>query len=350
MSLLTSNPMKHPASTIALAIFLLGILFPTQTFAQDKTIWTDPKTARKEKEDFVFQGEYRGSFELRNEPPRPFGVQVVARGKGSFKLSFLPGGLPGDGWNGKHKFTAKSTKTGKKVVFNVLKGRAFDKVVLEKGRIKLLNKKGKTVSTARKVNRKSTTLGKKPPEDAVVLFDGTTRTLQKHWKSGANMTEGGLLKQGATSTYRFGDALLHIEFRIPFKPGARGQKRGNSGVYLQGRYEIQILDSFGLSGSKNQCGAIYDIRAPDVNMCYPPLSWQTYDIRFKAAEYKGGQKTKPARMTVRHNGVVIHKNANVKKATRAAPFDEGSIGGPLYLQDHGNPVRFRNIWVKPLKK
>ena len=130
-------------------------------------------------------------------------------------------------------------------------------------------------------------------------------------------------------------------------PYARGQGRGNSGFYAQGRYEVQILDSFGLSGENNECGGIYTIGKPKVNMCLPPLSWQTYDVDYTAAEFKDGKKVKNARMTVRHNGVLIHENLDLTHATTAAPMREGPENGPVYLQNHGNPVRFRNIWVVP---
>jgi hypothetical protein len=138
---------------------------------------------------------------------------------------------------------------------------------------------------------------------------------------------------------------LHIEFFLPFKPKARGQGRGNSGCYLQGRYEVQVLDSFGLEGRNNECGGIYSIKPPDLNMCYPPLCWQTYDIEFTAAKFKDGKKVEDARMTVLHNGVKIHDNVKLPKRTTASPLPEGPEPGFLHLQDHGNPVRYRNIWV-----
>jgi hypothetical protein len=149
-----------------------------------------------------------------------------------------------------------------------------------------------------------------------------------------------------TSKQKFGNCQVHLEFRTPFQLTASGQGRGNSGCYLQGRYEVQVLDSFGLEGLDNECGGIYSIARPSVNMCYPPLSWQTYDIDFTAATYDdAGAKLKNARMTVRHNGVVIHNDVECDHATTAAPVAEGAEPGPLYLQDHGNPVRYRNIWI-----
>ena len=114
---------------------------------------------------------------------------------------------------------------------------------------------------------------------------------------------------------------------------------------MQSRYELQVLDSFGLSGEDNECGGIYQIAKPKVNMCYPPLAWQTYDIEFTAAKYDAsGEKTANARATIKHNGVVIHDDLELEHGTPGR-FREGPQPMPLFLQDHGNPVVFRNIWV-----
>ena len=154
--------------------------------------------------------------------------------------------------------------------------------------------------------------------------------------------------EGCSSIDTFGDYSIHLEFRLPFMPAARGQARGNSGLYHQGRYETQILDSFGLQGKNNETGGIYEIRDPDTNLCLPPLAWQTYDVDFTAARYSDdGKKIADAKITVRLNGIVVHRDVELPRATRAAPVKEGPEDGPIYLQDHGNPVRFRNIWVKP---
>jgi hypothetical protein len=138
---------------------------------------------------------------------------------------------------------------------------------------------------------------------------------------------------------------LHLEFRLPFMPYARGQGRANSGVYLQSRYEVQILDSFGLAGKNNECGGLYHYVEPATNMCLPPLSWQTYDIELTAAEFDAaGKKTRNARLTVRHNGVLVHDDVEVERKTGAGK-PEGAVALPTKLQNHGNPVRFRNIWL-----
>jgi hypothetical protein len=197
-----------------------------------------------------------------------------------------------------------------------------------------------------KVNRRSPTIGAKPPEGAVVLFDGSDA---KMWTPDGKLSEDNLLIQGVTSKQKFGSYKLHMEFLLSYMPQARGQARSNSGFYNQGRYEVQILDSFGLEGKNNECGGIYEISDPKVNMCFPPLSWQTYDVEFHAAEFDDqGQKTANAWVTVKHNGVVVQNKTELPRTTRASPVKEGPEPGPIYFQDHSNPVRFRNIWVLPI--
>ncbi len=193
-----------------------------------------------------------------------------------------------------------------------------------------------------KAHRESPTLGAKPPEGAIVLFDGTSVDA---W-DGATIIDGKWLgAQNVATKEKFEDHHLHIEFRTPFMPKSQGQARGNSGVYLQSRYEVQVLDSFGLEGKNNECGGIYSIAEPIVNMCLPPLVWQTYDIDFTAARYDdSGTKTKNARATIKHNGVVIHDNLELPHGTPGR-HPEGPGADSLFLQNHGNPVVFRNVWV-----
>ena len=146
----------------------------------------------------------------------------------------------------------------------------------------------------------------------------------------------------------FGDYYLHIEFQIPFEPQNAGQYRGNSGVYLACMYEIQVLDSYGLVPTKQDCGAAYYIKAPDVNMSLPPLQWQTYDIFYTAPKFdKDGQKTGNARATVYHNGVKIQDGVEFPKPTGGGMQFE-MPEAPIHLQNHGSPVRYRNIWLLKL--
>lgn len=167
------------------------------------------------------------------------------------------------------------------------------------------------------------------------------------WK----LVDGGAMQvfNGSLMTKEeFGDQKLHIEFRTPFMPDKRGQERGNSGVYIQGRYEIQVLDSYGLDGLDNECGGIYKNAAPLVNMCAPPLQWQSYDVTFHAAQVDAtGKVTKKAVITVVQNGVTIHNNLEVDTTPGGCDYDM-TQPGPLFLQDHGTPVEYRNIWIEKL--
>lgn len=286
--------------------------------------------------DFKIQGEYQGTVKSADAEFKA-GVQVIALGEGRFHAVAYPGGLPGDGWDGANKPEADGELRDGLVVFpgDQVRGE------LTGGVLRVLTPNDEILAELKKVERKSPTLGAAPPAGAMVLFDGTSADEFP----GGKMSEDGLLVAGATSKRKFQNCQLHVEFLLPFMPAARGQARGNSGCYLQGRYEVQMLDSFALTGADNECGGIYSIKAPDTNMCYPPLAWQTYDIDFTAAKYEDGKKVKNATMSVKHNGVVIHKDVELPKVTTAAPVPEGEVPGPIYLQDHGNPVRYRNIWV-----
>jgi len=303
--------------------------------------YTDPDKAGP---DFAVQGEYEGMIQT-DSGPQKHGVQVIARGEGAFHAVAYEGGLPGAGWNKKRSESdcADGRRTGEVVRFE---GKNGVTAVIADGVMTIKDASGNTLGTLKKVTRKSPTLGAKPPAGAVVLFDGKTAERFR----GGRMTEDGLLKEGAVSHETFGDATIHVEFRIPFTPTGEAQGRGNSGCYVQGRYEIQILDSFGLEGRDNDCGGIYQIARPAVNMSFPPLSWQTFDVDFTAARFEGDKKVKNARITVRHNGVVIHDDLELPDATPGGTMTgEGPEPGPLYLQNHGDPVRFRNIWVLPKK-
>jgi hypothetical protein len=199
------------------------------------------------------------------------------------------------------------------------------------------------------------TLGARPPEGAVVLFDGkslggwvkTDGKTPAAWPVQDGVFTVGKGQGGIMSEKRFGDMRLHLEFNVPYMPKAHGQARGNSGVYLDGGYEVQILDSYGLKPQDNDCAAVYKQVTPKINACKPPLQWQTYDITFRKAKRVGDKVVSKARVTVIQNGLTVIDDAEVSPTPGGVGTKEGD-DGPLMLQDHGNDVQFRNIWVKPL--
>lgn len=287
--------------------------------------------------DFAVQGEYVGEIKTA-DGAQAIGAQIIALGSGKFHAVAYLGGLPGAGYDGSPTHQADGeTKDGVPVFKSELhEGTIKDGVMT----IATPAPDSQKIGELKKTIRQSPTQGAAPPAGAIVLFDGSAANDFEPGKT----TPEGLLPQGQTSKHKFQSGALHIEFQTPFMPGSRGQKRGNSGVYLQGRYETQVLDSFGLEGKNNECGGIYEIAAPKTNMCFPPLSWQTYDIDFTAARYEDGKKVADATITVRHNGVLVQDKIALPRKTRAAPVNEGPEPGPLYLQNHGNPVNYRNIW------
>jgi len=337
---------------LASSAFALALIFCISSFAADPPK-TDPKTpssaAPKPKPpeakaftteadagpDFKIQGEYFGeSGDLK------IGIQVIALGaKEGFRAVVYKGGLPGDGWDKAETKIANGKWEGDSVKFATADNHTL--VIDKYGQTAVgANDKNETMDF-KKVNRKSPTEGAKPGPNATVLFDGTS---VDEWQGG-KMDDRKLLVAGTTTKKKYGDCTLHVEFILPFMPDARGQGRANSGVYLQNRYELQILDSFGLKGENNECGGIYTKAAPSVNMCYPPLVWQTYDIDFTAAKFDAdGKKIAIARATVKQNGVTIHDNVEISDKTGGGQA-EAPTPGALQLQNHGNPVFFKNIWI-----
>ena len=300
---------------------------------------TDPAKAKKDP-DFLVQGEYLGEGVKDSGEKEKVGAQVIALGKGEFAIVGYVGGLPGEGWKrGDAQSGELNGKTvGKEVEITGenIKGKIID---------------GKMTATSpdfkyelKRVERKSPTLEAKAPAGANVLFDGTSAD---NFEEGTLSEDKNLVSE-AISKAKFGDYRLHLEFRLSYMPDARGQGRSNSGVYVHDCYEIQVLDSFGLKGENNECGGFYSIREPDVNMCFPPLVWQTYDIDFTAPKYEKDKKVANAKITVKHNGVVIHDNVELPHGTPGRK-EEGPAPRPFYLQGHGNKVEYRNIWVEEKK-
>jgi len=200
----------------------------------------------------------------------------------------------------------------------------------------------------RKIESKSPTAGLKPPANAVVVLayePGKAPDLGNWTNAGwVALPDGSMQitpKKGANRTKReFGDIKqLHIEFWLPLQPEKRGQGRANSGVYLADNYEVQVLDSFGLTHTSGDCGGLYNLARARVNASLPPETWQTYDITFRAPRLDAdGEVKELPRITVVHNGVKIHDNLEI-------PAKRHRAKGPLQLQDHGHAIQFRNIWV-----
>ncbi len=341
---------------VGLAVPMLGVCLsplamPATGRAESKAI---PEVSQ-DSPAFALQGEYIAQVVTTAEEGKKlhaapvYAAQVIAKKDNAFTLVLLAGGLPGDGWDGKGRWEAAGQLVEGKVHF----AQDDSKVTADLADGTLTGTLGDQSFSLKKTLRISPTMGLKPPTDAVVLFDGEEASL-KNWVKVEYDKENhllGVVKSRAITKASFGDMTLHLEFRTPFMPAGTGQARGNSGVYLQQRYEVQVLDSFGLVNLDNDCGGIYKVAPAKVNMCFPPRSWQTYDIDFTAARYDDtGKKIANARVTVKLNGQVIHDNQELPKQTgggqnEAAP-DKGTLAtGPLFLQDHGNPVYYRNIWV-----
>ncbi len=194
-----------------------------------------------------------------------------------------------------------------------------------------------------------------PPRGAVVLFDGKgldgwmrrdgSRAAWKLLPGGAMEVGGGDVLTRRTFAGRF---RLHVEFWVPHLPRAIGQGRGNSGVFLQGRYEVQVLDSYGLPANKQSCASVYFLVAPLTNACKAPETWQSFDADFTAPKFRDGRKVEDARLTLLHNAVKAHDDVALTRPTPAALPGDASAPGPILLQAHGSPVRFRNVWLLPL--
>ena len=314
---------------------------------------SDPKLPA----DYKYQGEYAAE---------DLGAQVIALDKGAFQAVLYPGGLPGAGWDGKNKILLDGKLVGKSVILHTPKGKKrylgnspaeFSATrdfppqghkeysgVISGDKLEGKTEKGKGFSLT-KTNRVSPTMGKKAPKGAIVLFDGSNKD---EWQGGRVDEKTKLLNTDGSdirTKRKFNDYHMHLEFLLPYRPGARGQGRGNSGFYQVDHYEMQILDSFGLEGLNNECGGIYSKKASDVNGCFPPLRWQTYDVEFTNAKSKDGKKTKNAVLTARLNGILIHDKYDIPGKTGGSRGEPEGTPGPMKLQGHGNPLQFRNIWI-----
>ena len=312
---------------IALVAGMLGCARPAPSAIDREQAAQDP--------DFIAQGEYAGSMN-----DEIVALQLAARGSGEFRGLLYRGGFPGHGWDGEDPLEVTAQRTedeGIRLQGEALEGRLQEGVVLLE--------RGTDWAQLEKVERTSPSMGAEPPDEAMVLFDGSDL---EHWNGNTEMTEDGLLKQGARTADDYGDMFLHMEFKVGFMPNARGQRRSNSGVYIQNRYEVQILDSFAELPTVNGNGSFYREQAPLLNMTYPPIHWQTYDISFRAPRFDDdGDKVENVRITVYHNGVLIHDDVELSGGTGMGGRRREVARALLYLQAHGSggQARFRNVWL-----
>lgn len=325
-------------------------------------VWTDAADPSLPT-DFQVQGEYVG----KNAQGQPVAAQVIALGKGTYQAVLYVGGLPGAGWDGENRSLMSGKGDGPSAVFEPATGdrrylagppdqfsatskfppaghQAYS-ARLEDGKLTGQGEDGSRF-TLEKVGRKSPTLGQAPPDGAIVLFDGQGTD---EWTGGRLDEQHGILNTDGhdiLTRRKFNNYTMHLEFMLPFRPEARSQGRGNSGFYQVDHYEVQILDSFGLEGKDNECGGIYSKSDPLLNMCLPPLAWQTYDVEFtNAVVDDSGKKLKNAVITLRHNGVVIHDKLEIAGVTGGSRNEPEGTPGPIKLQGHGNPLQYRNIWI-----
>ncbi len=284
-----------------------------------------------------WQGEYLGSVE-GEEGEVTLAAQVVARRNDDYELVLYRGGLPGQGWDpesGTERL--KATITEGQLAFHGDDGRVYQ---VENGSIDIRQEERGQLGALERTFRTSPTLGLAAPDGAVVLFDGTS---VDKFREGAKITDDGLLDQGARSAEKYGDIFLHVEYMLPFWDDAG---RANSGIYIQDRYEVQIIDSFGHPGGRGEDGSLYQQRAPDLNVSLPPYHWQTFDILFRAPRFdEEGDKTENVRISVIHNGVLVHDNVELEKGTGWGGRKEEVPREHFYLQRHRGPCFFRNVWL-----
>lgn len=312
-------------------------------------------------DDDGVQGNWAGKFTSAGWEQVPIAAELVARSAERWKTNLLVGEDKQRARSGEGVDEVAGVKQGAAVRFSGKAdlGEKFGGMYDVGGEISgnvfkgTLSQRGaKLTFEMQRVFIKPPSFDAKPPEGAVVLLDGSNLD---HWirvPEKWNLVEEGAMQVSSSSLKtkeEFGSFKLHIEFRTPFMPNSTGQSRGNSGVYIHGRYEVQVLDSFGLPPADNDCGGIYKQAVPRVCASLPPLQWQTYDITFTAPKFDAsGKKTDNAVLTVEHNGIVIHDKLSLTSATPGGLDDIEGLKGAIMLQDHDNSVRYRNIWIKEM--
>ncbi len=302
--------------------------------------------------DDPIQGNWKGRFEGGGWENRSLTAQIIATSKVSYRVNLFVADL---------KLSLEGQRADEHAATADFSGQAVVDAVTYTVTATAENEAlsgafaADGASIPFKMNKISITppaLGATPPEGAVVLFDGTNA--EANWERSPMLwclTGDGAMEICASNLVTkqaHGSGQLHVEFLCPLMAEATDQGRANSGVYVQGRYEVQVLDSFGDDPADNRCGGIYKIAVPQMSASLPPEEWQTYDITFTAPKFdEAGAKVQNARITVIHNGNVIHDDIELPVCTAGGVSDQEAAEGVLMLQDHGNRVRYRNIWFLP---
>lgn len=330
-----SMPRSFPFLCICLILTAgLGLPLYAADENQKGPAFTEPP---QDDPNYLLMGEFVGEVAGAPDESKLLGLQIRPIGHNEFDAISFIGGLPGQEGHNPEPVRMIGRRSDN---FVILSGGPFA-IIVEAESCLLLDRQGNKVGRLERIQRTSPTLGAPAPKDAIVLFDGTNIDQFIN----AQMSQDGLLMQGADLKPMFQDFNLHVEFRLPYMPEADGQSRGNSGLYLQSRYECQILDSFALDPLFNGLGSLYRFKSPDLNMSFPPLVWQTYDLQFTAPRWASdGSKIRDAHITSWVNGVKVQDNVALPDKTGAGKQEEPLLL-PTKIQDHGDPVRFRNIWL-----
>jgi hypothetical protein len=295
-----------------------------------------------------FMGDYKGSFIPDNSVKLEATAQVVAEGDGYYRVVMTSPGKPGYAGANVEIY---GREFGQEVGLFGRAGGYHWHGNIKGGNLVANSEYGQSFQLSR-VENKSPTVGLKPMPGAVVLLPfeqgqkpDLSQWVNRQWKA---LDDGSMQcapgKGENRTKQEFGRIeRLHIEFRLPLEPRNRGQGRANSGVYLADQYEVQVLDSFGLTHTSGDCGGLYGIARTRVNASLPPETWQTYDITFEPAKLDSdGKVLEQTKITVLHNGVMIHDKQEI-------PDKKPRLKGPLQLQDHGHPIQYRNIWLVEAK-
>ncbi len=328
---------------------LLSTAMAISLIAQDKNF-----PAQNIYSDYAgpFTGDWKGLW-LEGEPKFPdISAQVIPLGGGEYRIRLTP---TLDARCEPFAIVDAVEKNGELLIQDKQYFGKISNQVFTGGR----RKDKKAHFNMEKIVRLSPTLGAEPLQGALVMFDGTNLDKWRmpkpgDWKIMENGAVQSFIGSGSLTTKRsFKDLRVHLEFRTPFVPEKRLSAEGNSGIKFQKVYEIQILDTYGSEGYWAECGSVYHVQAPYVNMCAPPLQWQTYDITFYAARFnEKGEKLSHAKVSVIHNGVAVQKDTEIERVTGGTALLPRSGSpkdpAPFTLQSHSGQVQFRNIWVVEL--